>query len=180
MTDTHTTAPHIESDPESLRVLVREGLHEAGWYARADLEPRHVDAITALVLDLVAEHQPTTSTTMPPPAPPATSSSSEVAATQTGPEDVPVLVVPQEALGREEIAQVVHEGGWNWCANGREEWRWSKAMPREQKVAYAKADAVLRHLRVAASALSHAAARSTSPDSPTRGTTPVGTDRRDG
>lgn len=47
---------------------------------------------------------------------------------------------------REELAQVIHEGGWDWRANGRDEWRWSKALPREKKAAYAKADAVLRHL----------------------------------
>lgn len=34
---------------------IRAGLHEAGWYARADIEPAHVDGIVSDVLDLIRE-----------------------------------------------------------------------------------------------------------------------------
>ncbi len=35
---------------------IREGLHLAGWYARADLDPGHVDGIVHDVLDLLRGH----------------------------------------------------------------------------------------------------------------------------
>lgn len=34
---------------------IKQGLHEAGWYARADLDPATVDGIVSDVLDLVRE-----------------------------------------------------------------------------------------------------------------------------
>ena len=34
---------------------IRTGLHDAGWYARADLDPTTVDALVADVLNLVRE-----------------------------------------------------------------------------------------------------------------------------
>lgn len=49
-TPTQTAAePVAPVDP------IRQGLHEAGWYARADLDPRLVDGLVADVLDLVRE-----------------------------------------------------------------------------------------------------------------------------
>lgn len=35
---------------------IRDGLHLAGWYARADLNPEHVDGIMRDVKDLLHEH----------------------------------------------------------------------------------------------------------------------------
>lgn len=63
--------------------------------------------------------------------------------------EVEILSIPMP--DRELMAQTIHEGGWDWCANGRSEWRWSKATPREKKIAYAKADAVLKLLWIGAS-----------------------------
>ena len=51
-----------------------------------------------------------------------------------------------DAVLREEIAEAIHEGGWQSRVNGREEWRWCKATSAERTAAYAKADAVLRVL----------------------------------
>lgn len=34
---------------------IKQGLHEAGWYARADLDPATIDGLVSDVLDLVRE-----------------------------------------------------------------------------------------------------------------------------
>lgn len=43
------------TDQSSETDAIRRGLHEAGWYARADLNPALVDGIVCDVLDLVRE-----------------------------------------------------------------------------------------------------------------------------
>lgn len=50
-----TTQPLDSTGPASTLDPVRAGLHEAGWYARADLDQQTIDGLVSDVLDLVRE-----------------------------------------------------------------------------------------------------------------------------
>jgi hypothetical protein len=53
--DQPASTPNTTDSPTGAADPIRVGLHEAGWYARADLEPRLVDGLVSDLLDLVRE-----------------------------------------------------------------------------------------------------------------------------
>lgn len=51
-----TNRPQAPDHTEQTLDPIRTGLHEAGWYARGDLDPDLIDGIVSDVLDLLREN----------------------------------------------------------------------------------------------------------------------------